>query len=53
MAKDKLTSEKAKELLLKEQQENIRKCNEEIQAILKKYGFSLQVNHGMNLVPSN
>ncbi|MBM3252269.1 MAG: hypothetical protein FJZ11_05795 [Candidatus Omnitrophica bacterium] len=48
--KEELTTEKAKELLQKEQRENQLKCQVEIQAVLDKYGMQIQ---GYAIVPAN
>ena len=42
MAKEEtITPEKAKEVLLKEQQEAIKKCTQEVQVVLDKYNMQL------------
>jgi hypothetical protein len=48
--KEELTAEKAKALLLKEQQEKQLKCQAEIQAVLDKYGMQIQ---GYAIIPAN
>jgi len=40
--KEELTTDKARELLQKEQRENQLKCQVEIQAVLDKYGMQIQ-----------
>jgi len=48
--KDELTSEKARELLQKEQREKVLKCQAEIQVVLDKYGMQIQ---GYVIIPAN
>lgn len=40
----KMDSETAKKLLLKEQEENIKKCSAEVQQVLEKHGMQMQAN---------
>jgi len=49
-SRDKLTPDKARELLQKEQREKQLKCQVEIQAILDKYGMQIQ---GFATIPAN
>lgn len=46
-----LTPDEAKEVLVKDQQEKMAQCSKEITEILEKYGFTLQVTHGIQFVP--
>jgi len=48
--KEELTSEKAKEILQKEQREKTLRCQAEIQAVLDKYGMQIQ---GYAIIPIN
>jgi len=48
--KEEITSEKARQVLAKEQQEKALKCQAEIQAVLDKYGMQIQ---GVAVIPAN
>ena len=51
MAKEEeITTEKARQILAKEQQEKALKCQAEIQAVLDKYGMQIQ---GAAVIPAN
>ena len=51
MAKEEeITTEKARQILAKEQQEKALKCQAEIQAVLDKYGMQIQ---GFATIPAN
>lgn len=49
--KEKTELEKAQEMVVKEHQKRIQNCNKEIDIILKKYGFTLQVSSRIALTP--
>lgn len=42
--KPEISSQEARELLIKEQREAIENCSKEVQAVLDKHGMSLQGN---------
>jgi len=47
---EEITTEKARQILAKEQQEKALKCQAEIQAVLDKYGMQIQ---GFATIPAN